>query len=101
MQRQALIEADDDVYGGPIVGQFIANGSSPNAVVTIWRAVKGGRGRLTQVDRLTGAEIKPQPDGTLTVVGTSTLLRKHIGVSDADARLALRLTPQGGCADCP
>lgn len=51
------------------------------------------------VDRLTGAKVIDNPDGTMTLSGISDELVHTVGMPPSDATVRWEVTPRG-CADC-
>ena len=51
------------------------------------------------IDRLTGASVTEQPDGTLLIEGRSEELINIVGVAPSEATVRWEVTPRG-CRDC-
>lgn len=58
-----------------------------------------GTGNWKIVDKLSGALVSDNPDGSMTIVGTSRTLVDEIGVSEADASVRWEVR-RVGCPDC-
>lgn len=84
------IESSDQLTLMPDA-RFSVNGESPHAACAYGPFNPKGRGLIE--DRLTDCELKETNDGGYIVTGTSVGLIRKLGVSPAEAKITLKVTP--------
>jgi hypothetical protein len=90
IERCSIDYANDDL---PAITHGKVTFLGDRAVLWEWNAAKGKHDQIDSLSQITTSSPGRGDGGRVTITGTSTLFREHMGVDQADAQVTVVATP--------